>query len=264
MRNTFIVKSRNDWLWLSGICFLMLGLCLVARLAEPMISRDGALYLELVRVWHENGDFQAVLEYWKGYWIPPLYLYAVQLIMYCGCSAEFAGIGINILLGCSLPVICYFIALEIGMSRKIALCSALLTALNPVIIGLVIEPQRESLYLFFCGLLIYFIIRGLKRMEWRCFIIAGICGGCSFLTRYETLEMIPLFILAVTACIIANWRNWKKYVLYMLIFFAFAGTSFWGLIHVMGVQGHLTRYYEQYYQGKYKNFERTWQEGSSK
>ena len=157
-------EKYRTFLLLTCIPLLSLFLSLFCWNLEPTVSRDGLLYLELVQVWHDHGSFQAVLEYWPQFWIPPFPLYLMKLLTDCGIPAEAAGVGLNIAMGCCLPLIVYGIAMEITGKRKIALCSALLTALNPSMIELAIEVQRDMIYLFFCGLLIYFLfIRKIRR-----------------------------------------------------------------------------------------------------
>ncbi len=220
----------------------MLLLCLISMLAEPEISRDGCFYLKLASAWFERGDFQGVEDYYKpGYHIPFLYIWVIQWLMQCGLSAEAAGVGLNIVFGCILPVVCYLIASEFSADRRIPLCSALLTALNPTLIKLAVNPQREILYLFFCGWLIFFVVRGLKRMQWRCFLPAGACLALSVLTRDESLEMIWIVAMAIIVCLIAQRKNWKKYFLYSFTFFITAAVSYTGIIYLMDIPDYFDK-----------------------
>ena len=90
------------------------------------------------------------------------------LVMKCGFSAYLSGVGVNIFLGSLLPGIIYLIANEVCRSRRIALASALLIALNPPMIELAVEPLRDTVYLFFAGLVICLLIFGDR---------SGIYGG---------------------------------------------------------------------------------------
>ena len=168
---------------LAGITVLSLLITGFCWFFEPTISRDGIFYLELVQIWHDQGNFQGILKGWPRFWLPPFPLYLMKLLTDCGLSAETAGVGLNIAMGCCLPVIVYGIAMEITRERKIALCSALLMLLNPSMIELAIEVQRDVIYLFFCGLLIYFLAFGIRRQKGFDWVRAGVFFACSFLTR---------------------------------------------------------------------------------
>ena len=94
----FIGKCSNQKI-VFCTAFLSLFLSLFCWNLEPTVSRDGLLYLELVQVWHDHGSFQAVLEYWPRFWIPPFPLYLMKLLTDCGIPAEAAGVGLNIAMG---------------------------------------------------------------------------------------------------------------------------------------------------------------------
>ncbi len=258
------LKSRTPVFWLSGMVLLMFVCCVSLYFLEPGISRDGCLYLRLIRVWYEGGDFQAVLDHWEEMWIPPFHLYAARLLMYCGCSVEFASVGLNMVFCSFLPVIVYGIAKEICGDIRISLSAALLTALNPSLIDLAIEPQREIFYLFFSGLVIYTVIYGIKHEKWYAFFPAGIFWALSFLTRYESLEMLPLCIFVICVSVCGNWKLWKKNLLYLLIFCVSCGGAFTALIYGMGVQTHLIQSYEKYYEGKFNLLKSHYQEKEAK
>ena len=251
----FIGKCSNQKI-VFCTAFLSLFLSLFCWNLEPTVSRDGLLYLELVQVWHDHGSFQAVLEYWPQFWIPPFLLYLMKLLTDCGIPAEAAGVGLNIAMGCCLPLIVYGIAMEITGKRNIALCSALLTALNPSMIELAIEVQRDMIYLFFCGLLIYFLACGIRRQKWFYWVFAGVFFACSFLTRYETLEFIPLIAFYFLFLLIAKYMSWKKLLINASVFLASMAAVFFLLIHTMGVQEHLFGSYQKYYLQKWRLLER--------
>ena len=250
---------NKEIFFICGIALLSLLLHLVSWFLEPTVSRDGLLYLELVQVWHDRGSFQAVLEYWPQYWIPPFPLYLMKLLTDCGLPVEAAGVGLNIAMGCCLPLIVYGIAMEVVRERKIALCSALLMALNPSMIELAIEAQRDVIYLFFCGLLIYFLACGIRRQKWFYWASAGVFFACSFLTRYETLEFVPLIAFYLLFLLIAKYMPWKKFLLNTSVFLVITTGVFFLLIYTMGVQEHLFGSYRKYYLQKWRLFEQTYQ-----
>ena len=132
------------------------------------------------------------------------------LVMKCGFSAYLSGVGVNIFLGSLLPGIIYLIANEVCRSRRIALASALLIALNPPMIELAVEPLRDTVYLFFAGLVICFLIFCIRRQKWYLWGITGVFLGMAFLTRYETLEFFPLAGICWGIAICRKTMDWKK------------------------------------------------------
>ena len=251
----FMLKNK-DFAILAGITVLSVIISLLCWSLEPTVSRDGILYLDLIQIWYKNGDFQDILDYWPQYWIPPLPLYLMPLLMHCGLSAESAGVGLNLVLGSLIPLIIYGIAIEVCNDRRIAFCAALLMALNPTRIELSIEPQRDMIYLFFCGLLIYFLLCGIRRQKWYFWCMAGLAFGMSFLTRYETLEFVPLFAVAFILMLWYDCKKWKKYLLELscLLFSVIVALSL--SIYIMGVQEHILKSYRKYLRGKWILFEK--------
>ena len=251
----FFMNHYKDFAIFVGITALSIIISLLCWCLEPTVSRDGVLYLELIQIWHRNGDFQDILDYWPQYWIPPLPLYLMTFLMHCGLSAEAAGVGLNLLLGSMLPLIVYGIAAELCEDRRIAFYSALLMAVNPTRIELSIEPQRDMIYLFFCGLLIYFLLCGIRRRKWYFWCMGGFAFGMSFLTRYETLEFVPLIAAAFLLLLWDDCKKWKNCLL-DLSCFSFSAIVVLSLcIYIMGVQEHIVKSYQKYFHSKWIRFE---------
>lgn len=220
---------------LSTICFLL----------EPTISRDGFFYLELIREWIQGRNPI------KQHYLPPLPLYLTKLLSETGLSPEIAGICLNIFFSGGLPLIIYWIALEVTSERKIALWSAIFMMLNPSRIALSIEVQRDILYLFFCGLLIAFLISGIRRRKWFYWSLGGICFACSFLSRYETLEFIPILFFILLAQGFRAVIPLKNLLGHALSFCAGCAVALLLLICTMEVQNYLFINY-------WRNLRRRW------
>ena len=112
------------------------------------------------------------------------------------------------------------------------------------------------IYLFFCGLLIYFLACGIRRQKWFYWVFAGVFFACSFLTRYETLEFVPLIAFYFLFLLIAKYMSWKKLLINASVFLASMAAVFFLLIHTMGVQEHLFGSYQKYYLQKWRLLER--------
>lgn len=241
---------------LALIGLLALAVRLLSLRLEPALSRDGCLYLELIQVWHDTGSLDGVLKHWPEFWIPPFPLYLMLLVMKCGFSAYLSGVGVNIFLGSLLPGIIYLIANEVCRSRRIALASALLIALNPPMIELAVEPLRDTVYLFFAGLVICLLIFCIRRQKWYLWGITGVFLGMAFLTRYETLEFFPLAGICWVIAICRKTMDWKKLLICCFSLSAAFVVTVCLLISAMGAEDHLYKSYGKYYLVKWKNIEK--------
>lgn len=242
--------KRTDWIFLISVATFSLGLMILLRWLEPGLGRDGTLYVNLSRIWAENG-FIAATEYYCPFWLPPLYIWLGSLLVQCGIPAESALIGMNIGLGCLLPLISAGIAYEVTQDRKIALCSALLLTVNPAVMELATQPQRDMMYLVLCGAGLYFVCAAIRRKRWYFWLCAGIIFGASALVRYETFEMIAL----AGIYFIYQWAKdeWKYMMLnasVLMVSFAATGCL---LIYLIGVQEHFLNIYSFYFYRLFEN-----------
>lgn len=200
---------RSPLTILGVICLLALVLRLLAWWFEPTISRDGLLYIQLAQAWYETGNCTPAV----SSMFPLLPIYMIKMIMYSGLPVETAGLLLTISCGTLQPLVMYGIAKEVTRQEKLALASALLVAVSPTMIGLSIEIQRDICYLLFCGLQIYFIIRGIRKKSLLCFGLSGIMLGFSISSRYEAAEMFPIVIFALLFLSITKYISWKKFTL---------------------------------------------------
>ena len=210
---------------------------------EPVISRDGVVYLGIAQEWHEHGNGQYI-ERWA--FIPPFALYLMKLLMDCGLSAPAAGIGINIVLRSLLPVIAYLMAWEVLRDKRIAIAAALLMTFNPSINDLAIDPQRDIIYLFFCGIMIWCLLGAMKRSKWYWAAASGAFLAPALLTRHEALEMLLVAGLGLTILIIKNFREWKKHIINTAAFLAAFLLTSYILLAAMGLLELVPRYCTSY------------------
>jgi len=210
---------------------------------EPVISRDGVVYLGIVQEWHEHGNGQYI-EQWP--FIPPLALYLMKLLMDCGLSAVAAGIGINIVLRSLLPVITYLTTQEVLGDKRIAIAAALLITFNPSLNDLAIEPQRDIIYLFFCGIMIWLLLAAIIRKKWYFAAAAGAFLSPALLARHEAFEMLLIAGLGLVILIIKNYRDWKRHLGNAAAFLAAFVLTSYLLLSMMGVLELVPRYCVSY------------------
>lgn len=247
--------KKEYWI-LSVSTVIFVVLTFITLWVEPTISRDGTLYLELAGVWQKNGSFQSVINHWNDFWIPPFYLWLIKGLIDIGLQPEVAGRGISMICGAMTPLIAYLIAEEVQDDKKVSLTAAVLMAVNPTVINYSIEIQRDMIYFALCGWTIYFCLRGLSRNEIRSWIPAGICSACSLLSRYETLELIPILLLAVLLFGFMKSISWKRLLCQSALMIVFFAVTVFILIYSMGVEKHISGYYQSYIHGKYIGVEK--------
>lgn len=240
------LKTRRMCFWLTAILLLSFLLKYLYWHLDPIVSRDGCLYIRLAQAWYDSGDFKEVLNA-SEIRIPPLLLFLMKSLMRFGLSAEAAGVWLNLVLGTFTPLLTYGIAYEVTQRKDVSICSALLIAVNPTMNKLAVAVQRDMLYLFFIGLGLWFLAAGIRRRQWHYWLGVGIADGFAMLTRYETLEMlviVPVILIIMSA---GKYLVWKKCLHYTGLFcIGFAGTIFC-LAFLMGVQNDLFSNYSDFY-----------------
>ena len=230
---------------------VVLALSLYHRAYEPTLGRDSVNYIGIIRIWHETGSIDGVLEVQPDFWFPFLSLYLGKVLVDCGFSAEGAAVGMNIFFACFLPLIIFGIANEITQNKKLALCSAVLLSFNPTVIELAVEAQRDMPYLFFCGLMIFFACCAIRREKWYFWGVTGICFAFSLLIRYETLEMVPVFACYFLAVLIFRKGKRIQNLCHCMILASAGILALALLLWISGTTDYVQKQYYSYYEGKY-------------
>ena len=251
MRN-FLSKHWLEILVLTCSVLVLLSLSVYHRICDPTLGRDSVNYIRIIQTWHDTGSIEGVLKAQPNFWFPPLSLFLGKLLVDCGIPAESAAVGMNMVFACFLPLIIFGIANEVTENRKIALCSAVLLAFNPVVIDLAVEAQRDMPYLLFCGLLLFFTSCAIRRNRWYYWLAAGGCFSVSFLIRYETLEMIPVFGVYFLLLLIIRKNDRLKQVLHCGIFSITLCAVLFLLLSVSGTTEYVKKQYQTYYEDKYE------------
>lgn len=243
----FKISDRGSRRLAAGFCAVFAVLALVNKLLDPTISRDGALYLEIVKMWQTTGNYEAVLvQFPDVVKTPPLLFFLIKSLAAWGIYPETAGVGLSMITGCTLPLLVYLLAQEVQPDRRISLAASLLTAFNPAMIELACEVQRDMLYVVFCGWSIFFAVKGLRnRLVWP-WIPAGVFFACAAMVRYEALEMFS--VLAGVFCILGFRKvlRWKKICQQCAVFAMVCMLTVTGLIFLMGLQNYLPKAYTRF------------------
>lgn len=251
-----MVKRLPVRFWLTGILLFSFLLKLLYWQLDLTVSRDGCNYILLARIWYDSGNFRGIIDESSSFFSPPLFIYLMKCLMNLGISAETAGVCINLFLGTFTPLIAYGIAYEITQSRKVSVCSAFLTVVNPSMNALSVKVQRDMIYLFLAGVTIWLLLAGIRRMKWGYWLSAGLVCASAVLTRFEAMEFLLIAPIAPLILFIGKYCDWRKSICFAGIFFlSFAGGIF-ALSTLMHTNDYLFSNYERFFQLKMSRLEK--------
>ena len=223
------------------------------------MSVDGCGYVQIVDVFHVGG-FEAVLREIPKFRSPPLFLPLMAFLMPFGVSAQTSAMVFVVTLGCLLPLLVFGISIEIFHCKKIALTAAWLMGINPTIISLATEPQRDIIYLFFTACFLFFFCRILNYRHDGDWFFAGLCFSFAILNRYEAVEILPLFLFVVFYAALRGILSWKTFFRGN---FLFLGTSCFSIVLLLLLTGAGFSFFQtcyDYYTQKYKTIETYYQQ----
>ena len=229
-------------LCLSGLLLLSLILKLAEHFLDPVLGRDASYYCNMAQGWYEDGVID------KFSWTPPLLTFLMKSGAAAGISVQTTGLTLNIIAGVLCTLAGYGIALEITESKKAALISAVFCAVHPGINSISIQIGRDALYLCLAGFTIWSALAGLKRKHCLLWCISGVLCALSSLTRFETLEFLPLAGCLLLIAAVSKRVSWKQAVLYGSCFYIFTAISFGGAIYGMAPQ--MFPRYQKYFNSK--------------
>ena len=232
---------------------LSLGVKILVYKANPLLSRDAALYCLMVQEWYNTGSYQEMLKAFSGAeWIPPGFLWCLKSLMSTELTVQTAGIAFNIFCGLLLIPIGYAFAWEIFHSKKIALITAAFLAVHPSINNLSIDITRDILSFTLQGAVLWCAIAGIRRKNWISWSLSALLAGMNFLVRYESLEYIPIIGIILTVLVIKRVFSWKKAVAFSGIWSAAFILSF--VICAYGIgRKEIASSYSRYISGKINN-----------
>ena len=214
---------------------------------DPVVSRDGSLYVNIAQAWHDAGNFTDIPVF-RDYLLPPMYFYLMKCLIHCGIPAETAGVSLSLFFGSLVPLIAYGIAWKVTRRKDIAICSALLIAVNPSINELSIEVQRDMMYLFFAGLTILFITAWIHRQKCIFLLGTGFLCACGILTRFEMIEFFLITPFVFAFLYIKKYCSWKNALFSFGVFVLSFGISIYFLSLIMKTQDYLFLNYDRYFQ----------------
>lgn len=229
----------------------------VLLIHDSTVSRDGCYYLILANQWYEKGNWEDVLSIMQDFQMP-LLLFMIKSFMKFGISAETAGFGINLVLGAMTPLFAYAIAYELVRNQKVSLFSALLFAFIPSVNAFSIEIQRDALYLFGIGAVMWMLCAGIRKPQALYWAAAGFFLGFSLLTRYESAEFLIIIFVSIFILCVKKQFSWKKGLCLLCCSYASCFVCIVLLCLLMGIHSNsICNFYKDYFGDKEALFERS-------
>ena len=170
--------------------------------------------------------------------------------MHFGISPEAAGVSLNIFLGSMIPLITYKISKEVTQREDVSICAAILAAVNPTIVDFSHELQRDMLYLFFIGFVIWFLLAGIRQKKNSYWFYAGIFCSFAFLSRFETAEFFLIIPCALIYLYLIKTIPTKDTMYYGIACFTGFAVTTLCLVVIMQIPVTLLARYHSFYRFK--------------
>jgi len=163
-----------------------------------MPSRDTLRYVERVVQWKTTGQlYDAQTESARAQeYYPPLLLALMKSLSAGDKNCLRAGVIINIVAGVVFCLLSYWIGWLLFKRVSGAYIAGLFAAVNPFLIGLSIQVQREMLLLVFAAAILCLWLKD----DFECprdVVVGGVLTALAFLSRYEAVELLPMWWVVI-------------------------------------------------------------------
>lgn len=140
---------------------------------------------------------------------PPLYPILIAFVSFFTRNFEAAGRITSLATGVLLILPIFFVALKL-YGRRVALISAALTALHPLLIALSASVYSEGSFLTLVMGGVYWGLRAIHQEAKWAALFAGGCFGLAYLVRPEAIVLAPLVCLAILAVALMEHKSFVK------------------------------------------------------
>ena len=247
------MAGKKKILLLSGAVLIALLTRLAVYWLDPVLSRDGCMYIRVAEYIFDHGSFDSVLSEFPDITFPPLFISLIVLLMHCGLSAETAAVSINIVSGVAVPFIAAGISWELFHCKKISWGVLILTICHPLLIKLSGEAQRDMLYLLLFGGGIWLICRSFSQKKWSYCACAGSLFALASLMRYESIECIPLLLLICIIILVSHPDLRGKMICWSLAFCLAAVITVAVVVSLTRSSQYLIKHYQEFCVTKIKS-----------
>lgn len=164
----------------------------------------------------EHGVFLPVSNFAAfGDYKPPAYIYMTALVVKTFGLSEFSVRLTSALAGIFLVLVTFFLARELGFSRRIAILSSFLVAISPWSLQMSRAAFEANLATTMTGLAAFFLLRGIRTRTYLSFILAAV----TFILAMYTFNTHRIFIPTIAGTIlIIYWRQSLRELKKIVIF----------------------------------------------
>lgn len=186
------IQHKRIFLLYAILCILKT--VLITPYALTLIAAsDGFHYWSMARQL-----FSGSLDIVNNHHYPPLYPLSISLAFITGERHSLMAISIiNIFLSSAVLFPVYLIAKSL-LSKNTAFLISVITAINPFQWVYPAFPASENLYYMLFFWILFFVYEQPKNKKYSTLwnVITGLLIGLSWITRYQTLPLIPIYLLA--------------------------------------------------------------------
>ena len=233
-RDTSLFIKENDGLHLkkcdklfrrstSFYLFMVIVLGLFLRIGsyyfEPLLSRDSCSYIQHA-LFLQQHDYQTYQSFNQEYVFPPFFIKVLSQTGKGGDSIETVGRVFVFIFGMLCIPLVGFIAHAAWEDSRIAILSSMLVSVNPVLIALSCQIQRDIPAFFFGGCSFLLLLLSIGARNKAIMFYAGCCAGLACVFRYEYFffSSVILFI-----CLVQWIRLKQQHSLALKVTFFFIG-----------------------------------------
>lgn len=184
--------------------------------------------------WFKDGQ----LPYWTKFSFhdhPPLFFLAQNISFKVFGDSLFAARLPSALAGIFSIIILYLLIKKFFKSKNAGLLAALLLSVNHIHIWISRSSLHESILILLILLSTYFFIRFLEDRRWWKFL--GLAMGLSFLTKYTSFFLLPLFLIYLLIFRRDIFRDWRIYAALFVSVLIFSPVIIYNF-HLFKTVGH--------------------------
>ncbi len=221
-----LVRAIPAWAWLTGLVLVSTGVryLIARRSVAPWIMVDELIYSELAKSFASTGHFlvrdQATAAYGIVY---PILLAPAWALFKAVPDAYAAARAINALVMSLAAVPAYFIARRV-LSSPLSLAAAALAVSVPSMLYTGTLMTENAFYPIFLAVVLA-IVAWLERPTPALTAAVLALAGLAFLTRAQSLALVPAIVTAPIALAWAGRRGWRSLRDYRLMYGAVGGAA---------------------------------------
>ncbi|MGJ3239621.1 MAG: ArnT family glycosyltransferase [Anaerolineae bacterium] len=207
------MRQRNWVLLMIVLASLLLRLGLMTLIENPGLN-DQTHYYNLGQrllngegftidyVWHYSAlpeDIVHPIDHWM-----PLSGVAVALGMAVFGEGALPALAVFVLVGALLPVIVFISAKQYGLEDHTALIAAAFAISLPDFVWNSLRSDSTILNMALMSASIVAFVHGVRHADWRAYLLSGVIGGVAYLTRNDSILLLPLVVSSGVVYLVAG------------------------------------------------------------